>query len=549
MNPLSAEKFHLHIGQVRGMKFSAPSVDRNHVSARKLTCAVWFVLILSPAAWLAWTWRQMPQLGFYHDDALYWVSAQSLATGHGYRILSLPTQPFQTKYPPLLPALLALVWKASPEFPANLPWATLAVWVLFPAYIGLSWLFFRRMGFSTKQQVLLTTAAAINPVAVLFSFTLMPELLFTCLLLAAILACERSTIFAGILGGLAYAAKTAALPLLAAVPLAYALRRSYRSALLFGAAMLPFVVSWQVWVSQHLSSAQDPVTLYYTNYFGYRKISILSQDLPLVIWYNLDGLLMGIGKLLTFDLTLFESKHLERVVAIAAIAGVIRLARRTGRLQYPLSALGISAMLLVWHYQPDQRFVFPLYPLLAAGLWTELANVVKTLRLAWEKAEPGGRVVAVGVAGVLATFALFVAGANLIGVFRFVPNLMTAYSEDFAARRPAYAWLAHSAPETARIFAYDDPVVYLYTGRTSCGIPVPTRFLYRDDSESIDRLVDSIPAFAREHRLTYLLLTPGDFYRDLHEQRAARLRQDAGSDPGLRQAFQAHDVSVYAVDW
>ncbi len=49
----------------------------------------------------------MPHLGFYHDDSIYWVSARSLATGDGYRIESLPGEPYQTKYPPLYPALLA----------------------------------------------------------------------------------------------------------------------------------------------------------------------------------------------------------------------------------------------------------------------------------------------------------------------------------------------------------------------------------------------------------------------------------------------------------
>src|SRR5512140_1203032 len=62
-------------------------------------------LALAPSAYLAWTWRAMPQLGILHDDAVYLVSAKSLAQGHGYRIESLPGQPFQTKYPPLLSIL------------------------------------------------------------------------------------------------------------------------------------------------------------------------------------------------------------------------------------------------------------------------------------------------------------------------------------------------------------------------------------------------------------------------------------------------------------
>src|ERR1700736_4549327 len=87
-----------------------PSADSTHVGSRLRILAL-FLAALAPSAWLAYSWRTMPQLGFYHDDTINWVSAKSLAEGHGYRIPSLPQQPFQTKSPPVFPALLALVWK------------------------------------------------------------------------------------------------------------------------------------------------------------------------------------------------------------------------------------------------------------------------------------------------------------------------------------------------------------------------------------------------------------------------------------------------------
>ncbi len=88
---------------------------------RKLAVIGVFLAALIPSAYLAWTLRTMPHLGFYHDDSIYWVSGRSLAMGDGYRIQSLPSQPYQTKYPPLYPALLAAIWKINPKFPANLP--------------------------------------------------------------------------------------------------------------------------------------------------------------------------------------------------------------------------------------------------------------------------------------------------------------------------------------------------------------------------------------------------------------------------------------------
>src|SRR5690349_13950375 len=50
-----------------------------------------------------------------HDDSIYFVGAKSMAEGSGYRILSLPAEPFQTKYPPLWSLALAAIWKIDPQ--------------------------------------------------------------------------------------------------------------------------------------------------------------------------------------------------------------------------------------------------------------------------------------------------------------------------------------------------------------------------------------------------------------------------------------------------
>ena len=80
----------------------------------------------------------MPQFGETHDDSLYYVAAKGLASGAGYRILNLPTEPFQTKYPPGYPFFLSLAWRLQPAFPANLKLAMLLNWLVFPAFFALS---------------------------------------------------------------------------------------------------------------------------------------------------------------------------------------------------------------------------------------------------------------------------------------------------------------------------------------------------------------------------------------------------------------------------
>jgi hypothetical protein len=494
-------------------------------------------------------------LGFYHDDSIYWVSARSLAMGDGYRIESLPAKPYQTKYPPLYAALLAGIWKLNPQFPSNLGIATLFAWLMLPLFLWTLWLLAGEYGFSRRARYVMVLVAGLSPVTVVFSFSLMPELLFTALLVASLILAERAmqteasvwlVVLAGVLAGLAYLTKSIAAPLLLTVPVCFALRRHYKKAGFFFVTMLPAVAGWQWWVARHLTHSWDLVTLYYTNYVGFQAYNVPLRDLPLVIWYNLDGFLLGAGRLLIFDLP-YGWKPLERVVAIAAIAGCVRLAARRRELQYPAAALGMSAILLVWHFPPDQRFVFPLYPLLLMGLATELANIVAALRLTWAKPGFGDRFAAASVGALFAGIAAFAVFCTIFGLARFVPDLFASYRADFEERRPAYAWIAAHVPADANVYAYEDPLVFLYTGRKSCRLPIPPKLLYHSDDSGIAKLMGSMADFARGNRLNYLLLTPDDYHRDLNEKGARGLAA-AMQSSSFQQIYTSQGAAIYRLN-
>ncbi len=514
-------------------------------SVSRLGLLLLLLAALAPSAYQAWRWRSMPQLGLYHDDSLYWVSAKSLAQGHGYRIASLPGEPAQTKYPPLFPAILSLVWRLCPSFPANLPFAAMTVWIAFPAYVLILWVVFRQLGMTTGVASALAVVGAWNPFAVLLSCSLMAEILFMTLLLGCLYLAERGSVWAGVVAGLAFLVKTAALPLLVTVPICFVLRRQYRRAVVFVLTMLPTVAAWQLWVAWHASPGQDLVTLYYTNYIGFRRYNVGWLDLPVVLWHNFDALLRSTGNLLIFDEPVGGWRHLERIVAIGAMAGAWRLARRSRCLQLPLATAAMALILLLWHYPPDPRLALPLYPLLLGGLWTEAGHLVKALGAAWRRPAIAERMLAAVAGLVLAVFVLSVSAGHAYGDWVFIPRVLTAYADDLASARPAYAWVAgHTRPES-NLYGYDDPMIYLYTGRHACSLPIPTKYYYYNDDEGIDRLLRGLPAFSTQQKIEYVFLTAHDFYRDLHGGGAAVTRQTIAQSAYFERVYDRSGVELF----
>ena len=262
-----------------------------------------------------------------------------------------------------------------------------------------------------------------------------------------------------------------------------------------------------------MAHSWDLVTLYYTNYVGFEIYNVPLHDLPLVIWYNLDGFLQGAGKALIFDVPC-GSKHLERVMAVAAIAGWfgLRGGRKCCNIRWRQWGCGRFCLALC----AGSTLRFPLYPLLLMGLATEVRNLYGALRAAWAKPAFADRFAVAGFGALLAGLTAFCVFCTGFGLVHFISDLFASYRADLEARRPAYQWPSSHAPKDANVYAYQDPVLYLYTGLKACSLPIPPKFYYHRDDEGIERLMGSMADFARDYRLEYLLLTPDDYYRDLH---------------------------------
>jgi hypothetical protein len=139
--------------------------------------------------------------------------------------------------------------------------------------------------------------------------------------------------------------------------------------------MFAAVAGWNWWVRLHASGSADLVSLYNTSYFGFYLYGLTWHDFLRMVSVNLRTLYAGICDLFLAGFGNSPFETVLRIVAIgAAVSGVVRFGRRTGCWQYPAFAIGFLLQLMVWNGPPAPRLLFPLLPLLLAGVATEIAE-------------------------------------------------------------------------------------------------------------------------------------------------------------------------------
>lgn len=510
-----------------------------------------FLALLVPSVHFAWRCRRMPEFGYLHDDAVLFVTAKSLAHG-SYSIPSLPENPPQTKFPPLYPLYLSLIWRINPDFPSNLRWATALNWAVLAKLLAFAFLVFRRYGFSERNAWWMTAAIGLNPYMILFGTRIFSEVFFTCWVLAVFLALSRGgvwmAILAGVLAGGAYLSRTAGIALLVSVPAYLLWRRETRRAIAFAAAMLPFVAGWMLWTRAHAGHSSDPTLIYYTDYIRYQFLNVGLDNLAVVLWKNLDQVLYGMGSLvLPKIMDSLAAKILTQVIAVAMISGIVRLARRGVAVDYALFALVSSGILLLWHFPPTERFVVPLYPLLLAGLVIELGHLAKMLRAAFHNKDIGQRVVAaVFSAAVAAVF-----GIALVLQFYTTFVYLKASSHQKAAKlrdlETAYSWIVANLPSSATVLSYDDPLLYLYTGRRGNYLPLLPRWWYSEDHHAIIDAYRNVAAYCRRRGLEYVYFTSEDLEREAGPDDRDQIARSIRENPELTPVFQSGIGILYKV--
>lgn len=435
-------------------------------------------------------------VGVFYDDAMYVILGKSLATGHGYRWLNLPGTPPATHFPPGYPALLAAIWRAFPNFPANVLAFKAANAVLLAVASGaLVLLARRRFGFSPLAAAALTiSGCAVIPVLTLSSVVL-SEPLFLALLIPVLLFAEvvvdserrgRDLVLLGLLAGVATLVRTHGIALVFGLALALALRQPAIASrrddrrtsprgrlkdatlLLLSAALL--ILPWQLWVHANQSVLPEPLRGLYESYTSWIANGVKAEG-PELLWNTLVRTsLTTAGMFATFGTPLAFSW--ARLLVLITLAALLIFGARRAWIAAPATALFLalySAIVALWPYAPA-RFVWGVWPLVVLVFVLGARDVASWApRRSWPA----------GARAALLACSLFVAAGylryNARGYRdRWWSNVARTQAPKF---RPTVIWVRSRTRPQDVIASTNEPTVYLYTGRLA--VPA-TSFSVRD---------------------------------------------------------------------
>jgi hypothetical protein len=450
------------------MTLEKPSVSRT------LTRQDWYLaLLLVMLAVLLGSWFMIKGVsGIYHDDGIYLSTAQALAEGRGYRLINLPEAPAQTKYPPLYPALLSIIWKLYPTFPDNLIYMQFITLLGGAATVGLVYLYLVRFGYFSRGVALGGGALTLSSIGYLYFTTLtFSELPFALLSVVALWALERQEegpslnprgqFFLGVLLSLPVLTRTIGILL---IPLGFfVLWRRGRPLLGTTLGLSAFLVPWLFWMlllPRWLSA--DSVSTYYTNYLTW--------------WYAIDKAAFGNIILINFiaaalatiavGVNLFHTgfflpswaSPLPFVFGIITWSYVVKDLFKERIL--PAYLVMYLLIILVWPWPPP-RFIIPILPFLIAYLlgWTkQVLQRVPLLPYRWLASIFFVSVLAVNLIIMVRATHLSHRGHYPLGSPLKEPVAWQSYEDVFR-------WIKDHTKPSDVIASGLDTMIFLYTGR------------------------------------------------------------------------------------
>jgi Dolichyl-phosphate-mannose-protein mannosyltransferase len=479
---------------------SVASVTTN--TGRHGALAAVFALVILHGA-LAWTIRS-PGVAWGEDDARYSLLAREMAHA-SYRDVWDVAAPVDARFPPGFPALVA---SSNALFGEHLD-AQLGVLILMSA-TSLILLFDaarRRLG--DPAAVLATGLAAINPVWLTSSGSLMSETPFRFLAILTLWAASmpdqraRHALIAAVAAVLSALVRAAGVAVIAALFLYWLSERRWKAAALLALGSLP-VAGWLAWTS--VAPDPDARALYLHAILPNPRLSLGTRAARLARRPLMNGLIYG-RRVVPEAMSFFGMKHnaldnvfWAAVCVVAVPAGLVALWRRW-RLLIAL-LLFYAVVLLAWPFA-DLRFVNPwngfLFTLIVAGLLLTTGRFsVRVQRLS-----------------LAAVTGLFVTGAvqrglpvlrNRLACNRAdAPRSAPCYSEDQRGYLQLAEFARDSTPPDALFFAPKEGAFFYHTQRRTVS-----------DLKTVTVPPDSLRSYLVANGVQYAVLSPIGIPRARH---------------------------------
>jgi hypothetical protein len=418
-------------------------------------------------------------VGAFNDDAIYVALGKSLAQGSGYHLIYLVGNPVALKFPPGLPLLLAAAWSLT----GSLSGVRAVVAVFDPLVVGttaalLWWLGRRRLDVPRLPLAFFALGPLLLDPAIQYYNLAIAEPEFLLGWVAAIVLTfgvleadsPRPWAAAGLGAVLAVTTlfRTVGILLVAAILIACALRRRWRTLGIVAAAALLPLAAWQLIHARmiaHGSLAQLPDEIRYWQWLPLGAPLRMAGLLAHTLWENLWLYTRALGAYLLVPTGL--GIGLLGVATLLAVAGAVQRWR-----EHAVVTLGIAAVLcaaLLWPFAQDRLVLIalPVAGLLAAArLGGALARATPSTRAVWQTA------LVVCAAGVgLRQLALRRAAA-LAFVHGVQPPMRDVSPASILTGNSRFIfrvadWVQHHTRPTDRLLVDFPAGVFLYTGRTT----------------------------------------------------------------------------------
>jgi hypothetical protein len=403
----------------------------------RLITRYWTEAVVVALALLLWVPRLSGPIDLRWDAGVYYVLGTSLATGHGYRMLSEPGAPEALQYPPLLPAVVAVhewaLGTTNPDVVAS--WLRKSYFWIFVAY-GLAALALARRHLQSGLAAAAVALSLLQVESIFFSDVLFTELPFALISVAFVLvavggplasrSCLRETMSFG-LAAIGFLLRTGGgLALLAAWVLESLARRRWRLAFMRGVLVLLPVLGWEAHVARVHGSYEythpayeyqrAPYQFYNVSYaenallrdpfrpeLGHMDAGALAKR----ITANLPSMMLAVGTaistrynfwrraLLQIETTLHwlhGGQHHVPIIPLdvvwvpiiglsaLVIAGVVILARRRAWLMVFIVLASLGLMCTTPWPDQFQRYLMPVTPFLAIAAMLALSQFRAILR-------------------------------------------------------------------------------------------------------------------------------------------------------------------------